>query len=91
MTNGEPLIVRAAVKPVSTLMRPLASVDIVTKRPVRALRERSDVCMVPAAAVVAEAVVAIELARACQEKFGGDSLDELRRNAHSAIAVQRAY
>lgn len=91
MTNGEPLIVRAAVKPVSTLMRPLASVDIVTKKPVRALRERSDVCMVPAAAVVAEAAVAIELANACREKFGGDSLDEMRRNARAAVAAQRSY
>ncbi len=90
MTNGEPVLIRAAVKPVSTLMRPLASVDLVTKKPVRALRERSDVCMVPAAAVVAEAVVAVELARACQEKFGGDSLDEMRRNAAAATAAQRS-
>jgi chorismate synthase len=91
MTNGEPLVVRAAVKPVSTLMRPLASVDLETKRPVRALRERSDVCMVPAAAVVAEAAVAVELARAFQEKFGGDSLDEMRRNLAAYRAALRSY
>lgn len=91
MTNGEPLLIRAAVKPVSTLMRPLASVDLATKRPVRALRERSDVCMVPAAAVVAEAVVAIELVRAFQEKFGGDSVDEMKRNVRGYLAAVAAY
>ena len=91
MTNGMPVVVRGAVKPVSTLMRPLASVDLETKRPVRALRERSDVCMVPAAAVVAEAVVAIELARAFQEKFGGDSLPELLRNLRSYLGTLKAF
>ena len=80
MTNGEDLVIRAAVKPVSTLMRPLGTVDLVSKRPARALRERSDVCIVPPAAVVAEAVVAMELARAMQEKFGGDSIAEMKRN-----------
>ena len=83
MTNGMPLIVRAAVKPVSTLARPLATVDIRTHRAARAIKERSDVCMVPASAVVAEAVVAIELARAFQEKFGGDSVGEMTRNWRS--------
>jgi chorismate synthase len=91
MTNGELLVVRGAVKPVSTLGRPLASVDLVTKRRVRALRERSDICMVPAAAVVAEAVVAIELARAFQEKFGGDSLGEMRRNHGAYLKALRAF
>ena len=91
MTNGELLVVCGAVKPVSTLGRPLASVDLVTKRRVRALRERSDICMVPAAAVVAEAVVAIELARAFQEKFGGDSLGEMRRNHGAYLKALRAF
>jgi chorismate synthase len=80
MTNGEPVVMRCAVKPVSTLMRPLRTADLVTRRPARAHRERSDVCMVPAAAVVAEAAAAIELARAFQEKFGGDSVAEMQRN-----------
>ena len=85
------MVVRAAVKPVSTLMRPLASVDLISKKPVRALRERSDVCMVPAAAVVAEAVVAIELARAMQEKFGGDSLTEMKRNYRGYLKSLKEY
>jgi len=83
ITNGMPLVVRAAVKPVSTIGRPLSTVDIRTGRAARAIKERSDVCMVPAAAVVAEAVVAVELARAFQEKFGGDSVDEMKRNWRS--------
>lgn len=91
MTNGEDVIVRAAVKPVSTLMRPLATVDLVSKRPARALRERSDVCIVPPAAVVAEAVVAVELARAMQEKFGGDSLAEMKRNHRGYLRQIRRF
>jgi chorismate synthase len=87
MTNGMPLVVRAAVKPVSTLMRPLSTVDTRTRRPARAIKERSDVCMVPAAAVVAEAVVAIELARVYQEKFGGDSVPEITRNLRSWVGA----
>lgn len=78
MTNGEPLIVRAAMKPIPTLMRPLASVDLDTHEPVDASRERSDVCAVPAAAVVAESEVAFVLARAFIRKFGGDCLEDLR-------------
>lgn len=77
MTNGEPLIVRAAMKPIPTLMRPLRSVDIDSHEPVDASRERSDVCAVPAAAVVAEAEVAMVLARAIMEKFGGDCLEDI--------------
>jgi chorismate synthase len=80
MTNGERLIVRAAMKPISTLMKPLASVDIITKEKTEAVVERSDVCAVPAAAVVGEAMVAIELCKAMQEKFGGDSLPEMKKN-----------
>jgi chorismate synthase len=77
MANGEPLVLRAAMKPIPTLMRPLASVDIDTLEPVDASRERSDVCAVPAAAVVAEAEVALVLADAYQAKFGGDSLEDI--------------
>ncbi len=80
MTNGAPLVVRAAMKPISTLMSPLQSVDLRSKQPADASVERSDVCAAPAAAVVGEAVVAFELARAFLEKFGGDSLHEIKRN-----------
>ena len=80
ITNGEPVIVRAAVKPIPTLARPLRSVDLVSKRPVKAAKERADVCVVAPAAVVAQAAVAFELARAFLEKFGGDSLTEVTRN-----------
>ena len=80
MSNGAPLIVRVAMKPISTLMSPLQSVDLKSKRPTDASVERSDVCAAPAAAVVGESVVAVELANAFLEKFGGDSLREIRRN-----------
>jgi chorismate synthase len=80
VTNGEPLVVRAAMKPLSTLRRPLRSVDLATREPVEAAVERSDVCAVPAAGIVGEAMVAIVLAQAFLEKFGGDSLEEIRRN-----------
>ncbi|MDI6709708.1 MAG: chorismate synthase [Bacillota bacterium] len=78
MTNGQPVVVRAAMKPIPTLRRPLASVDLATKEPVAAAYERSDICAVPAACVIGEAVMAWELAAACLEKFGGDTLDEVR-------------
>ena len=84
MSNGEPLVVRAAMKPIPTLMRPLASVDLDTLEAVDASRERSDVCAVPAAAVVAEAEVALVLADAYTEKFGGDALGDL-------VAAREAY
>jgi chorismate synthase len=77
MTHGEPLIVRAVMKPISTLTRPLASVDIATKEARKAFKERSDICAVPAAAVVGEAAVAFVLAQALVEKFGGDTLAQL--------------
>lgn len=80
MSNGEPIIVRAAMKPIPTLYAPLRSVDMVTHEPFVAAVERSDTCAVPAALVVAEAVVAIEIANAFLEKFGGDSVLEIRRN-----------
>jgi chorismate synthase len=77
MTNGEPLWLRAAMKPIPTLMRPLGSVDIDTHEPVDASKERSDVCAVPAAAVVAEAEVALVLADAYLEKFGSDCMEDI--------------
>lgn len=80
MSNGEPIVLRAAMKPIPTLYKPLRSVDIDSKRPFKASIERSDVCAVPAAAVVAESAVSIEMAGAFLEKFGGDSIREIRRN-----------
>jgi chorismate synthase len=77
MTHGAPVVIRAVMKPISTLTRPLASVDVATKEPRKAFKERSDICAVPAAAVVAEAAVAFVLAQALMEKFGGDSIDHL--------------
>ena len=80
VTNGQPVIVRAAMKPLSTLRKPLRSVDLQSKEAVEAVVERSDVCAVPAAGVVGEAMMAIVLAAAFLDKFGGDSMDEIRRN-----------
>lgn len=77
MTHGAPVVVRAVMKPISTLSRPLDSVDVQTKEPRKAHKERSDICAVPAAAVVAEAAVAFTLAQALMEKFGGDSITHL--------------
>ena len=77
MTTGQPLRVRVAMKPISTVMRPLNTVDVVTKKPEVAFRERSDVCAVPAAGVVAEHMVAIVLAQEVQRKFGGDTIGDL--------------
>jgi chorismate synthase len=80
MTNGQEIRVRGFLKPISTLRRPLESVDLVTREPALAAYERSDVCVVPAAGVIGEAMVALVLAQAFLEKFGGDSLPETRRN-----------
>ena len=80
ITNGQDLVVRGLLKPISTLRRPLESVDLATRERALAAYERSDVCVVPAAGVVGEAMVAIVLAQAFLEKFGGDSLSETRRN-----------
>ncbi|HUR84843.1 MAG TPA: chorismate synthase [Solirubrobacteraceae bacterium] len=77
MTNGEPLVARAAMKPLPTLTKPLRSVDIATKEPAQALRERTDSCTVPAAGVVGEAMVAFVLADAYRAKFGGDHIDDV--------------
>jgi chorismate synthase len=82
MSNGEPLVVRGALKPISTLTKPLRSVDTETKEPAQAMRERTDSTVVPAAGVVAEAMVALVLARCYREKFGGDHVD------HVLAAVQ---
>jgi chorismate synthase len=84
MTNGQPLCVHAAIKPISTLTKPLRSVDTTTKEPAEALRERTDSTVVPAAAVVAEAMVCLTLARSYREKFGGDHIDD-------ALAALSAY
>ena len=77
MTNGQPLVVQAAIKPISTLTKPLRSVDTETKQPAEALRERTDSTVVPAAAVVGEAMVCLTLAAAYREKFGGDHIDDV--------------
>ena len=83
ISNGEDIVVRGYLKPISTLRRPLESVDFATREPVKAAYERSDVCVVPAAGVAGEAMVALTLARCALEKFGGDSVLELERNYRS--------
>lgn len=87
MTNGELIVIRGAMKPIPTLYKPLQTVDIKSKLPFQAAVERSDICAVPAAAVVAEAVVAIEIASAVLEKFGGDSMEEIQ----ASLASHRQY
>ena len=87
MTNGEPVVVRGALKPISTLSKPLPSVDLVTGEEIQAHYERSDVCTVPAAGVVGEAMVAIVLARATLEKFGGDRVEDTRRAYDAYVAT----
>jgi len=89
MTTGEPLVVRAAMKPISTLMSPLKTVDLKTGGPAQAQSERSDVTAVPAMGVIAEAMMAIVLTEALLEKFGGDALSELKRNVDSYLAHVR--
>jgi chorismate synthase len=85
ISTGQPIRVRAAMKPFSTVPRPLATVDLATGEPATAIRQRTDVCAVPAGAVVGEAVVAFVLAEAMLEKFGGDSLPETRRNLEAYV------
>lgn len=85
-TNGEPVDLRAAIKPISTMKKPMQSIDLVSKERVEAHYERSDVCVVPAAGVIGEAVVALVLAEAFLEKFGGDSIAELERNVAGYLA-----
>jgi chorismate synthase len=91
ITNGEPIVVRAAMKPIPTLYKPLKSVDMISKEAFEATVERSDVCAVTAASVVAEAVVAIEIANVFLEKFGGDSIGEIRRNYESYVEYLKAF
>ena len=86
MSNGEVLRVRAAMKPISTIPKALATIDVATGEAAKAHHQRSDVCAVPAAGVVAEAMVALVLANSVLEKFGGDSLEETKRNLHSYLA-----
>jgi chorismate synthase len=91
VTNGEDVVVRGYLKPISTLRRPLESVDFATREPVKAAYERSDVCVVPAAAVAAEAMVALTMAKAALEKFGGDSVEEMKRNFEGYIQQLRRF
>jgi chorismate synthase len=91
ISNGEDVVVRGYLKPISTLRRPLASVSFATREPVKAAYERSDVCVVPAAGVAAEAMVALTVARLMVEKFGGDSLREMQRNFNGYCEQIRAY
>ncbi len=88
ISNGEPIVVRVAVKPIPTLAHPLPSVDVRSGENIDETRyERSDVCVVPAAGVVGEAMLALALTDAWIEKFGGDSLDEMRRNVTGYLAT----
>src|SRR5579872_4254037 len=91
MTNGQDVLVRGMLKPISTLRRPLESVDLETREPALAAYERSDVCVVPAAGVIGEAMVAIVLAQAFLEKFGGDSLAETRRNYEGYLEQVKSF
>lgn len=91
ITNGEPIVLRVAMKPISTLYSPKISVDIQSKEAFEATVERSDICTVPAAGVVGEAVIAFEMANAMIEKFGGDSLEEMKRNYDAYLAYVRAF
>ena len=90
VSDGEPVVVHGFMKPISTLLKPLKTVDLKTREPARAHYERSDICVVPAAGVVGEAMVALVLAGALLEKFGGDSAAELRRNVEGYLAKVRA-
>jgi chorismate synthase len=88
ITNGEDVVARVAVKPISTLMRPLDTVDVRTKAPAKAMVERADICVVPAVAVITEAVAASVFADAFLRKFGGDNLVEIERNYRSFLAAE---
>ena len=85
ISNGEPIVVRAAIKPIATLGNPLPSVDLRSGEAVKARYERSDVCVVPAAGVIGEAMLAIVLADACLQKFGGDNLKETLASYHNYL------
>jgi chorismate synthase len=87
ITTGEPVVVKVAMKPISTLMSPLPTVDLTSGQPAKAVSERSDITAVPAMGVIAEALMAWVLAEAMREKFGGDSLTEMRRNYDGYVAA----
>jgi chorismate synthase len=91
VSNGQEVRVRGYLKPISTLRRPLQSVDFATRKPVKAAYERSDVCVVPAAGVAGEAMVALTLARSVLEKFGGDSMTETCRNFHGYLEQLKKF
>jgi chorismate synthase len=91
MSNGMPIIVRAAMKPIPTLRTPLSSVDIISKKPFKAAYERSDVCAVPAASVIGEAVTALVIADSFLSKFGGDSMEEVKRNYEGYLKQVREF
>ena len=91
MSNGEPIVVYVAVKPIATMTRPLPSVDINTGEVVEAAYHRSDICQVPRATPIGEAMLALVLAEAIIEKFGGDSLDEQKRNYRAYVASHQAF
>jgi chorismate synthase len=91
ISNGENIVLRAAMKPIATLYKPLRSVDIISKKALKATVERSDICRVPSAAVIGEAMVCYEIARAFLEKFGGDSIKETKRNYTSYLKQIREF
>ncbi len=91
LTNGEPIILRAFVKPISTLMTPMASVNVITKKQEKAATERSDICVVPAAGVVGEAVAAFEIARVIREKFAGDTLLDMKCSYNCYLSRVKKY
>ncbi len=91
MSNGEPLVLRAVMKPIPTLASPLRSADLVSKAEVKAVVERADVCAVPAAAVIAEACVAFVLADAVLEKTGGDSMEEIAARYQALVEGQKRF
>lgn len=90
MTNGQPLIIRAAKKPISTLRKPLESINLATKEPENAAYERSDVCALAAAGIIVEAVVAFTIATSFVDKFGGDSLTEMKSRYDEYLKLARA-
>ena len=90
MTNGQPIVLRAAMKPISTLLQGMDSVNLVTKQPERSDYERSDVCSVPAASVVVENVVSFEVARVFLEKFAGDTLGDVQAAYNSFLTRARS-
>jgi len=91
ITNGEPIILKGVMKPIPTLRKPLESVDILTKKPAKATVERSDVCAVPSAAVIAEGVCAYEIANSFLEKFGSDSIQEIKKNYQNYMKMVERF